>query len=129
MKYIQTDKSPSPGGHYSQATVSGGFVFVSGQLPIDPVSGGIGSSIADQTRQVLDNLENILEAAGSSFKHVVKSTVYISDISLWGEVNRIYTERFGNHKPARAVVPTRELHFGCLIEIEAIAELASYSVK
>jgi 2-iminobutanoate/2-iminopropanoate deaminase len=77
-----------------------------------------------QTRQVLNNLENILIDSGSSMGKVVKTTVYISDISLWGEVNAIYAERFGAHKPARAVVPTRELHFGCIIEIEAVAERA-----
>ena len=72
----------------------------------------------------MNNLENILLASGSSLGLVVKTTVYISDISLWGKVNEIYAVRFGTHKPARAVVPTRELHFGCLIEMEAVAERA-----
>ena len=124
MKAIFTEKAPSPAGHYSQAIVSGGLVFVSGQLPIHPESGEIKPTIEEQTHQVMNNLENILIASASSLDKVVKATLYISDISLWAKVNAIYAERFGSHKPARVVVPTRDLHFGCLIEVEAVAELA-----
>jgi len=124
MELIFTEKAPSPAGHYSQAIISGGLVFVSGQLPIHPVNGEIKATIEEQAHQVMNNLENILTASGSSLEKVVKATLYISDISLWGKVNAIYAERFGSHKPARAVVPTRELHFGCLIEVEVVAELA-----
>ena len=123
MKSTFTENAPQPAGHYSQAMITGKLVFVSGQLPIQPDSGEIGPSIEEQTRQVLDNLENILVESGSSLAKVVKTTIYISDISLWGEVNEIYALRFRTHKPARAVVPTMELHFGCLIEIEAVAEI------
>ena len=123
MKYIHTEKAPNPAGHYTQAIVSGGFVYVSGQLPLDPSGGKIKTSIEEQTHQVLDNLEAILIGSGSSLQHVVKSTVYISDISLWTKVNEIYATRFGDHKPARAMVPTRELHFGCFLEIDAVAEV------
>ena len=124
MEFIFTEKAPSPAGHYSQAIISGGLVFVSGQLGIHPDSGEIKATIEEQTAQVLDNLENILIASGSLLDKVVKATLYISDISLWGKVNEIYAERFGSHKPARAVVPSRDLHFGCLIEVEVVAELA-----
>ena len=124
MEFIFTEKAPSPAGHYSQAIVSGGLVFVSGQLPIHPQNGEIKPTIEGQVHQVMNNLENILATSGSSMDKVVKATLYISDISLWGKVNEIYAERFGSHKPARAVVPTRELHFGCLIEVEVVAELA-----
>jgi 2-iminobutanoate/2-iminopropanoate deaminase len=124
MEFIFTEKAPSPAGHYSQAIVSGGLVFVSGQLPIHPQNGEIKPTIEGQVHQVMNNLENILATSGSSLDKVVKATLYISDISLWGKVNEIYAERFGSHKPARAVVPTRELHFGCLIEVEVVAELA-----
>ena len=124
MKAIFTEKAPSPAGHYSQAIVSGGLVFVSGQLPIHPQNGEIKPTIEGQVHQVMNNLENILAASGSSLDKVVKATLYISDISLWAKVNAIYAERFGSHKPARAVVPTRDLHFGCLIEVEVVAELA-----
>jgi 2-iminobutanoate/2-iminopropanoate deaminase len=122
MEFVFTENAPRPAGHYSQAARSGGWVFVSGQLPIDPVTGRIDPSITEQTGQVLDNLENILVAAGSKLERVIKVTVYISDISLWGEVNEVYAARFGAHRPARAVVPTRELPRGSLIELEVIAE-------
>jgi 2-iminobutanoate/2-iminopropanoate deaminase len=123
MKSTFTENAPAPAGHYSQAMITGKLVFVSGQLPIHPDSGDIRPSIEEQTRQVLDNLENILADSDSSLAKVVKTTIYISDISLWGKVNEIYALRFRTHKPVRAVVHTRELHFGCLIEIEAVAEI------
>lgn len=122
MKKIQTDKAPNPAGHYSQAVVHNGMVFVSGQIPIDPLTGEkITGSIEDQTSQVLKNLTAILEASGSSLAQVLKVTVYITDISLWGKVNEVYSQVFGEHKPARAIVPTRDLHYGFKIEVEAIA--------
>ena len=122
MKKIQTDKAPNPAGHYSQAVVHNGMVFVSGQIPIDPLTGEkITGSIEDQTAQVLKNLTAILEASGSSLAQVLKVTVYITDISLWGKVNEVYSQVFGEHKPARAIVPTRDLHYGFKIEVEAIA--------
>ena len=122
MKSTRTDKAPLPGGHYSQAIVHNGLVYVSGQLPIDPKTGEkqIGS-IEEQTRLVLQNLSAILDASDSSLKQVLKVTVYISDISLWGKVNEVYAEIFGDHRPARAIVPTRDLHFGFKIEVDAIA--------
>ena len=123
MTSVFTDKAPTPAGHYSQAIISGDFVFVSGQLPIDPGTGKIRKSIEEQTEQVISNIKSILTEAGSSLQKVVNATVYISDISLWGKVNDVYSMRFGGHKPARAMVSTRDLHFGCLIEIEAIAEV------
>jgi 2-iminobutanoate/2-iminopropanoate deaminase len=122
MKKIHTDQAPVPAGHYSQAIVHNGLVFVSGQLPIDPLTGDKKTGpIEDQTKQVLNNLAAILEASGSSLARVLKITIYISDISLWGKVNEVYSEFFGEHRPARAVVPTRDLHFGFKIELEAIA--------
>ncbi|MBC7259449.1 MAG: RidA family protein [Chloroflexi bacterium] len=122
MKTISTPDAPAPAGHYAQAIVHNGLVFVSGQLPIDPTTGDkhIGS-IEEQTEQALRNVEAILQAAGSALDKVLKVTVYISDISLWGRVNEVYGRVFGAHRPARAVVPTRELHFGFQIEIEAVA--------
>jgi 2-iminobutanoate/2-iminopropanoate deaminase len=122
MKYISTKNAPTPAGHYSQAVVQDNLVFVSGQLPIDPVSGEKKTGpIEEQTEQTLQNLAEILKAANSSLDQVVKVTVYLSDIELWNRVNAVYADFFGEHKPARAVVPTRELHFGFQIEIEAIA--------
>jgi 2-iminobutanoate/2-iminopropanoate deaminase len=124
MKSTYTENAPAPGGHYSQAIVHNGLVYVSGQLPIYPKTGEkqIGS-IEEQTRLVLQNLSAILDASDSSLKQVLKVTVYISDISLWGKVNEVYAEIFGDHRPARAIVPTRDLHFGFKIEVDAIAAI------
>ena len=124
MKPIITDKAPHPGGHYSQAIVHNGLVYVSGQLPIDPQTGEKQTgSIEEQTNLVLQNLSAILDASGSSLNQVLKVTVYISDISLWGKVNEVYAEVFGDHRPARAIVPTRDLHFGFKIEVDAVAAI------
>lgn len=125
MIEISTMDAPKPAGHYAQAIAHGDMVYVSGQLPIDPQTGEkrVGS-IEEQTEQALRNLAGILRAANSNLDQVVKTTVYISDIELWGRVNAVYSKFFGEHRPARAVVPTRELHFGFQIEIEAIAALS-----
>ena len=121
MKAVFTEKAPNPAGHYAQGMVHGGFAFVSGQLAMDPVTGEKRlDSIEEQTRQALANVAAVLEAAGSSIDRVVKTTVYVSDIELWGRVNAVYAEFFGDHRPARAVVPTRELHYGFQVEIEAV---------
>ncbi|MFQ5835668.1 MAG: RidA family protein [bacterium] len=119
-----TQKAPKPAGHYSQAIIYNDLVCVSGQLPIDPITGEkrIGS-IEEQTEQALKNVAAILKAAGSDINHVIKTTVYISDIELWDRINAVYANLFGEHRPARAVVPTKNLHYGFQIEIEAIAAL------
>jgi len=113
MEKIFTPKAPKPAGHYSQAIVHDNVVYVSGQLPIDPVTGEkrLGS-IEEQTEQVLENLAEIIKAAGSDIDKVLRTTVYISDIQLWDRVNNVYSTFFGEHRPARAVVPTKELHHG-----------------
>jgi len=122
MEKISTLDAPKPAGHYSQAIVHNNMIYVSGQLPIDPKTGRNKiDSIEQQTEQALKNLSEILKAANSDLSKVVKTTVYISDINLWDQVNTVYSKYFGEHRPARAVVPTRELHFGFQIEIEAIA--------
>ena len=122
MKRVVTINAPQPAGHYSQAMVHNGIIYVSGQLPTVPETGEkILGPIEEQTAQALKNLAAILKAAKSDLKRVIKTTVYISDISLWDKVNAVYKEFFGNHRPARTVVPTRELHFGFQIEIEATA--------
>lgn len=125
MQSIATESAPPPAGHYEQARVHNGVVYVSGQLPVDPIDANrcVGS-IEEQTRQALSNVEAILQAAGSDLDHVLKTTVYIADIALWDRVNDVYAAAFGEHRPARAVVPTRELHHGFQVEIEAIAVLA-----
>jgi len=127
MIEISTQNAPSPSGHYSQAIVHNNIVYVSGQLPIDPLTGEkrVGS-IEEQTEQALKNLSGILKAAGSDIHNVIKTTVYVSDIELWDRVNAVYSRFFGEYRPARVVVPTRDLHFGFQIEIEAIAAVTNF---
>ena len=128
MQVIFTDNAPGPAGHYAQAIVHDGLVYVSGQLPIDPATGAkVLGPVEDQTMQALKNLSAILEAAGSDIRQVVKVTVYISDINLWNRVNAVYAQFFSDHKPARSVVPTRDLHFGFKVEIDAIAAVSENS--
>jgi 2-iminobutanoate/2-iminopropanoate deaminase len=124
MRMISTPDAPPPAGHYSQAVVFGDTVYVSGQLAVNLATGekGVGS-IEEQTRLTLRNIEQILLSAGSDLNHVIKTTAYVSNVELWAGVNQAYAEVFGDHRPARAVVPSRELHYGCLVEIEAIAAL------
>ncbi|MEL6925188.1 MAG: Rid family detoxifying hydrolase, partial [Bacteroidota bacterium] len=114
--------APPPAGHYSQAMIHNDVVYVAGQLPITPEGKKlITASLADQTMQVLQNLEAILKAAGSSPQHTLSVTIYITDVANWGTVNEVYTRFFGDHKPARAIVPIKELHYGLQIEVQAIA--------
>jgi 2-iminobutanoate/2-iminopropanoate deaminase len=122
IKRIETNNAPAAGGHYSQAVVHNGLVFVSGQLSIDPLTGErkLGS-IEEQTEQTLKNIAEILKAANSDFSRVLKMTVYVADIELWGRVNEVYARVLGENRPARAVIPTGKLHYGFLIEIDAIA--------
>jgi 2-iminobutanoate/2-iminopropanoate deaminase len=121
MRFIAPGNSPA-GGHYSPAVVHNGLVYVSGQLPIRPgQTAHVVGSVAEQTEQTLRNVEAVLQAAGSDLEHVLQMTIYVSDGSLWGEVNATYARVMGAHKPARAVVPVKDLHYGYQIEIQAIA--------
>lgn len=122
IQRITTPNAPIPAGHYSQATIHNGVVYVAGQLAIDPATGErkLGS-IEEQTERTLRNVEAILLASGSDFAHVLKMTVYVADIELWGAVNATYAKILGPHKPARAIVPTKDLHHGFLVEIDAVA--------
>ena len=124
METISTPLAPAARGHYSQAVVHGGLVFVAGQLPIVP--GDPDRKLVDfvaQAHQVIDNVLGILEAAGSSAGGILKATVYIADIAHWPDFNRIYAERLGSHRPARTVVPVAQLHYGYLVEMDVIAAL------
>jgi len=122
VKFIQPSDQPTPKGHYSPGIEHHGVVYVSGQLPMDletrkPFSGDIGT----QTELALRNVEAVLHAAGSSLDRVMQMTIYVSDMELWGKVNEVYARVMGDHRPARAIVPVKELHFGTKIEIQAIA--------
>jgi len=119
---VLTDRAPAPGGHYVQATVCGGTVYVSGQLPVAPDGTHRPEAPFDaQARQALDNLFAILEAAGSSPDRLLKLTAYIVGMERWPQFNALFAERLGEIRPARTVVPVPELHYGYLVEIDAIA--------
>jgi len=119
---VSTPDAPTPGGHYSQAIVYNGLVYVAGQLAINPHTGQkITGSIEEQTEQCLTNIAEILKAAGTDLSRVLKMTVYVTDIEMWGAANSVYARVMGDHRPARAIVPVKELHYGFKIEIDAIA--------
>jgi reactive intermediate/imine deaminase len=122
MKHVSTPGAPAARGHYSQALVHAGVVYVAGQLPIVP--GEPERKLAtfeEQATRVIDNVMAILEAAGSGADLVLKATVYITDVAHWPAFNAIYAEKLGGHKPARTVVPVAALHYGYLVEMDAIA--------
>ena len=122
IKAIHPDGNAKPGGHYSHGTVANGFVFVSGQLPITAAGDKlVDASFADQAKQTLANVENVLKGCGSGIDRLVQVRVYLSDVAHWPEFNAIYAEWAGPHRPARAIVPTGPLHYGLKVEIEAVA--------
>lgn len=124
-KVVQTEKAPKAIGPYSQAICTDSMVYTAGQIALDPatmelVAGGV----EEQTRQVLTNLRNVLEAAGSSLEHVVKTTVFLQDMADFPKMNAIYAEYFAENPPARSTVAVAALPKGGLVEIEAVAILA-----
>lgn len=122
IEKISTDNAAPPGGHYSQAVRHGDVVYLSGILPVTKEGEHCDlSDFAGQAKQVLANADTILLAAGCSRDDVIKSTIYVADISNWPAFNEIYADFFGEHKPARCVVPVPELHHGFAVEIELIA--------
>ncbi len=124
MDFIVPGNTP-PAGHYSPGVVHNGLVYVSGQLPIKPGQAEhVIGTIEEQTEQTLRNVQRVLQAAGSDLEHVLQMTIYVSDGELWGKVNATYARIMGDHRPARAVVPVKDLHYGYQIEIQAIAALA-----
>lgn len=130
MKPVRISKVTEYTGHYVPGIVSGNFLFVSGQLSIDPFTRKVPvGGIREHMEQALQNVDLVLKEAGLCLDNVVHCRIYISDIEHWDEVNEVYREFFGEHKPARVVVPTGNLHFGCLVEIEAIAEYSTEKVK
>lgn len=121
MKLIFTPNMPKANGHYSHCIEHNGILYLSGQLPFNPETQTMPEGIEKQTDQALKNVERILIEAGSSKDNVLQVRVYIPDIQDWDKVNEVYSNFFGNHKPARSIIPTRELHFGAFIEVEVIA--------
>ena len=125
---VFTKSAPPPAGFYSQAVRAGDFLFIAGQLPLDAHGRVVDQDIAQQTRQALSNVQAILTAAGGRVDNLVQCTLYISRIEDWSEVNRVYAEMLSSVPvaPARAVVPVREMHYGALIEIQAVAYIQDF---
>lgn len=122
MRTIQTDMAPKAIGPYSQAIEANGFVFVSGQIPLDPQTGQlVDGNIKEQTKRVFENIKAILTAAGCDLNNVVKVTVFAKDISNFSSINEVYSEYFQNHKPARSFVEVSALPRDAQVEIEVIA--------
>ena len=125
MDIIKTSGAPEAIGPYSQAVASGGLVFCSGQIPLDAASMTVvGDTVAEQTSQVLKNLSEVLEAAGSGVGKVLKTTVFLKDMNDFVEMNKVYGEFFGDHKPARATVEVARLPKDVMVEIECVGEIS-----
>ncbi len=122
-KVVATDAAPRAIGPYSQAIVAGNLVFCSGQIALDPTTGDMigASDVAEQARQVMQNLKAVLEAAGSSLDRVVQTTIYLTDLGDFGTVNEIYGSYFSSEPPARATVQVAGLPKGAMVEIDAVA--------
>ena len=124
LSTVRTDEAPRAIGPYSQAVVSDGWVFCSGQIPIDPVTGELHTGdVRDQTDLVLRNLAAVLAAAGSSLSGVVKTTVFLVDMGDFAVMNEVYARHFGEHRPARAAIQAAALPRGCAVEIECVARV------
>jgi 2-iminobutanoate/2-iminopropanoate deaminase len=122
MQIVETSRAPAALGPYSQAIRAGGFIWCSGQIAIDPAVNAVtAETVEDQTRQVIANLKNVLEAAGSGLDKVVKTTVFISDMNDFAKVNAVYAELFGETRPARSCVQAARLPKDVKVEIEAVA--------
>ncbi len=124
MKTISTANAPAAIGPYAQGNIAGGLLFASGQIPLDPETGEVvGSTIEEQTAQVMKNVAAILEAAGTDFDHVVKTTCFLNDMNDFAAFNAEYAKSFGEVRPARSAVAVEKLPKGALVEVEVIAEV------
>lgn len=124
MNFHHTDRAPEAIGPYSQAVSAGGFLFTSGQIALDPATGALVEGGFDaQARQVLRNLQHVLESAGASFQDVVKATIYVTDMAHFPLLNELYGEALGAHRPARSTVQAADLPKGALVEIDLVAAL------
>ena len=128
MEYVFTENAPKPVGPYSQAVKVGGWVYVSGQIPIDPKTGEVvRGDFSAAVRRVLENLKAIVEAAGGGLEDVVRVMVYLTDIGKFGEFNKIYSEYFSSHKPARMVIEVSRLPKDVEVAIDAVAYVGGRS--
>jgi 2-iminobutanoate/2-iminopropanoate deaminase len=122
MEIIATDKAPQAIGPYSQAILIDGILYTSGQIALTPEGELIQEGVAEQTRQVLNNLSAVLEAAGGTLRDVIKTTIFLADMGDFATVNEVYAEFFGEHKPARSTVAVKTLPKEVLVEIDCIAK-------
>jgi 2-iminobutanoate/2-iminopropanoate deaminase len=124
-KIVSTDRAPAAIGPYSQAVVSNGFAFLSGQIPLDPATGQlIAGDVSVQTARVLENLRAVLEACGSSFRQVVKTTVFLKDMGEFAQMNEVYAKYFSENPPARSTVEASRLPRDVRVEIDCIARVS-----
>ncbi len=124
LKRVQTDGAPAAIGPYSQAIVTGGFVYTAGQIALDPKTGEmVAGGVEAQAKRVLENLSAVLEASGSSLEHVVKTTIYLADMNDFAAVNQVYAGYFQQPFPARSTVEAAALPKGALVEIDAVARV------
>ncbi len=124
MKAVSSDAAPAAVGPYSQGVIAGGLLFTSGQIPLDPETGQVAAGdFQDRVKRALANLDAVLTAAGTGRDRVVKVTVFVTDMGRFGELNAVYADFFGNHRPARSVVQVAALPKGVDVEIEAVAEV------
>ena len=121
MKIINTPNMPKSNGHYSTVIEHNGILYISGQLPLDPITRKKPATFREEVELVFKKLELILKESGSGKDKVLQMRIFLADIELWPEINDLYANFFGDHKPARIVVPSPPLHFGCSLEIEATA--------
>ncbi len=125
LSFVHSEQAPAAIGPYSQAVAVGDWVFCSGQIALDPGTGEmVGEDAAAQAEQVLSNLAQVLKVAGSSLSQVVKTTIFLADMSDFAAVNQVYARHFGDHRPARATVAVQTLPKSALVEIECIAQIA-----
>jgi 2-iminobutanoate/2-iminopropanoate deaminase len=121
---VATDRAPKAIGPYSQGVIAGGFLYTAGQVALDPATTAlVGSNVAEQTERALANLRAVLEAAGTSFDRVVKTTVFLLDMADFAAMNEVYARVFGDHRPARSTVAVAGLPKGSRVEIEVVAEV------
>ncbi|MEK9499964.1 RidA family protein [Gaopeijia maritima] len=125
IRSVATSDAPTPAGHYSQAVVHAGAVWVAGQMPFDPANreAPLGD-VEAQVRRTFANVEAVLIAAGSSLDRLLQVTIFVTDPELWGEINRVYADILGDHRPARAVIPCGPLKRGAVLEVTAVAAVA-----
>ncbi len=123
-KAVKSERAPAPVGPYEQAVMAGEFVFLSGQIGLDPSTGKmVDGGVPEQTAQAIENLKAVLEAAGSSLSNVVRAGVYLTDMGDFGKMNEVYAKYFGGAKPARSAIAVKALPAGALVEVDAIATL------